>query len=124
MDTSIEGADGGIAVGKRVRYIGHPEMTTWNKPCIGATGRVTRQHVFWSKYSDTEQTLWVFEPEQPGKCLPPWMYVRAGDIRPLGEDAPLQGEASLAGDCSYPAMLAKAGIDIDLLPKAEDRVAA
>jgi hypothetical protein len=120
----MEGADGAIAVGKRVRYIGHPEMTTWNKPCIGVTGRLTRKEVVQSKYSDGEQTLWVFEPERPGKCLPPWMYVRACDIRPIGEDAPLQGEASLAGDCSYLAMLVKPGIDLSLLPEHEERAAA
>ena len=124
MNDHKEGADGGIAVGNRARYIGHPGMTTWNKPCIGATGRVTRQHVFWSKYSDTEQTLWVFEPELPGKCLSVWMYVRAHDIRPIGKDVPPQGEASLAGDCSYEAMLIKAGIDLSLADEVEDRAAA
>jgi hypothetical protein len=116
-------ADGAIAVGKRARFIGHPEMTTWNKPCIGATGRITRKHVFQSKYSDTEQTLWVFEPELPGKCLPPWMYVQARHIWPIAKDLPPQGEASLAGDCSYPAMLIKAGIDLPPVAEAQDRAA-
>ncbi|QRM34928.1 hypothetical protein [Microvirga sp. VF16] len=110
MSDLSEGADGAIAVGKRARYVGHPEMTTWNKPCIGVTGRITREHVFQSKYTETEQTLWVFEPELPGKCLPAWMYVRSRDIRPIAEDVPPQGEASLAGDCSYDSMLRKAGI--------------
>ncbi|WP_262029746.1 hypothetical protein [Microvirga sp. Mcv34] len=110
MSDPNEGADGAIAVGQRVRYVGHPEMTTWNKPCIGVTGRLTLEHVFQSKYTETEQTLWVFEPELPGKCLSPWMYVRFRDIRPIAEDVPSQGEASLSGDCSYEAMLRKASV--------------
>jgi hypothetical protein len=114
-DTCRTPSDGGIAAGRRVRFVGDPGMTTWSKPCIGATGRLTRRNVTMSKWTGNEVVLWVFESEIPGKCLPAWMYVRAGEVRVIGEDVPSQGEASLLGDCSYDAMLRKAGIDQSFL---------
>lgn len=104
-------SDDGIAVGRRVRFVGNPGMTTWSKSCIGATGRLSRKNVTTSDFTGNEVVLWVFESEVRGKCLPAWMYVRSKDIRPIGEDVPSQGESSLLGDCSYDAMLRKAGID-------------
>jgi hypothetical protein len=99
-----------IAVGKRVRYIGNPTMTTWNRPCIGMTGRLTRSQVLDSAITETRIEVFVFEPEIKGKCLRNWMFVRGHEVLPVSDDAAPQGEASMLGDCSYEAMLKKAGI--------------
>jgi hypothetical protein len=114
-DTSGD-AGGPIGVGKRVRYIGHPTMTTWSRPCIGMTGRLSRSERVTSKFTGNEIEHFVFEPEAPGKCLTSWMYVRAHEVILVDPDAPSQGEASMFGDCSYDAMLHKADIDRSLLP--------
>jgi hypothetical protein len=99
-----------IAVGKRVRYIGNPTMTTWNRPCIGMTGHLTRSQVLDSAITETRIEVFVFEPEIKGNCLRNWMFVRGHEALPVSDDAAPQGEASMFGDCSYEAMLKKAGI--------------
>jgi hypothetical protein len=114
MNDTTPFPEGAIAVGRRVRYIGYPEMSTWNRPCLGATARTVKSEIVTSNYTGNQHQMLVIEPEIKAKCFHSLMWVRPHEVQVIPEDAPARGEQSLVGDCSYEAMLRRAGIELPI----------
>jgi len=112
MSTVRSAPAGAIQVGQRVRYTGTPDMSTWNRPYIGATARITNTETITSRWTETSYELLTIEFEVKGKTNSAPMQTRIDQVQPIAEDAPAQGEQSLTGDCSYVNMLTRANIDM------------